>query len=428
MQGSIRLALLVSLVLLAPRPASACGGCFHPLEGSPTVVTRHQMAVSMSPEQTTLWDQIEYAGNPEDFVWVLPVRDGAPVELAENAFFEALQQSTTIRMQVQPARTFCPDPCGGIFLGSAGAPRAEDEGGVTVHHEASIGPYETATVGSEDPEAIIRWLQDRGYAVPDRTLPTIRHYTDQGMDFAVLRLSSSAGASQMQPVRVTTPGLSVTFPLRMIAAGAANVIGLELFVIAEGRYEAANMPNVEVDRGAITYDWNTESFDYEAHYAAAIAPHEGNAWVTEVATTDTFRIGSYVSFDDDGVAHYAEPDWRVATRGLSGGAYLTRLTADLPSRFLTDDLVLQASDGGDLPAVFDVQNEIDRPEEPLCTETCADAYGSGSAGRLGWRDGGRGDGLQCRVDRGVGVGARAGLGFGALALAGLLLFARRRRD
>ena len=79
--------------------------------------------------------------------------------------------------------------------------------------------------------------------------------------------------------------------------------------------------------------------DYEAHYAAAIAPHEGNAWVTEVATTDTFRIGSYVSFDDDGVAHYAEPDWRVATRGLSGGAYLTRLTADLPSRFLTDDLV-----------------------------------------------------------------------------------------
>src|SRR5690606_35146669 len=124
---------------LAPNAASACGGCFAPV-GSPTVVTRHQMAVSISATETTLWDQIEYAGNPEDFVWVLPVRGGVPVELADNAFFEALEQATTIQLQAPtPPVTFCSDPCGG-FLAGAASDRSEgfaDAGStVTVHHQA----------------------------------------------------------------------------------------------------------------------------------------------------------------------------------------------------------------------------------------------------------------------------------------------------
>src|SRR5690349_16578957 len=100
--GAAALAGLIGM----PDRAHACGGCFAPV-GSPAVVTRHQMAVAISPLETTLWDQIEYAGNPEDFVWVLPVRGGVPVELAENAFFEALEQTTRIQMTVPPVQTFC---------------------------------------------------------------------------------------------------------------------------------------------------------------------------------------------------------------------------------------------------------------------------------------------------------------------------------
>ena len=35
------------------------------------------MALSISTQQTVLWDQIRYSGDPAEFAWVLPVRAGA---------------------------------------------------------------------------------------------------------------------------------------------------------------------------------------------------------------------------------------------------------------------------------------------------------------------------------------------------------------
>ena len=140
-----------------------------------------------------------------------------------------------------PPRTFCPDPCGGFLGASADRGAGADAGapgGVTVHHQAAIGPYETATIGSEDPEALVNWLNENHYTVPDEMLPVIRHYTDQGMDFAVLRLSPNYGVNQMQPVRVTMPGLNPTFPLRMVAAGVEGSVGSRALRLRRGPLRA----------------------------------------------------------------------------------------------------------------------------------------------------------------------------------------------
>lgn len=422
-----RVGVIVCVAALAgaamPERASACGGCFAP-QGSPTVVTRHQMAVALTTTETTLWDQIEYAGNPEDFVWVLPVRGGVPVELADNAFFEALEQATRITMQApNPPVTFCSDPCGGFVAGAAfdrSAAEADAGSSVVVHHQATIGPYETVTIGSEDPDALVAWLRARDYAVPDTILPTIRHYTDQGMDFAVLRLSPNAGVNQMQPVRVTMPGLNPTFPLRMVAAGVEGKVGLELFVFGEGRYEASNFTNTIVDRDRLTFDWATSAFNYDALYAEAVATDGGRVWITEYASSAPYEIQYYQSWDESGEMHSAMDDYAVVLRGLSS-PYLTRMTSDMPAEFLVEDLVLAASAGGDLGNFIQVTRELNRAPDVVCSDVCTDPYGTG--GGTGWRSGGRGDGL-CSVSA-----ARTGsmLGVFALALAGLAFVARRRR-
>ncbi|HHH30224.1 MAG TPA: DUF2330 domain-containing protein [Polyangiaceae bacterium] len=407
--------------VMVPDSASACGGCFAPT-GSPTVVTRHQMAISMSMEETTLWDQIEYAGDPDDFVWVLPVRDGAPVELAENAFFEALEQVTQITLQAPtPPRTFCGDPCGSLDFASAGAPREDDGGGgVTVHYQAAIGPYETATIGSEDPGALVGWLNDNGYTVPEDMLPIIAHYTDLGMDFAVLRLSPNFGVNQMQPVRVTMPGINPTFPLRMVAAGVEGSVGLELFVFAEGRYGPMNFAEAEVDREALSYDWNSATFNYDELYEQAQETEGGRVWITEFAQpAPAAQIRNYQSYDDGGSPHRADEDWAVVERHLAA-PYLTRLTADLSVADLGEDLVLGASLGADLGGYVVVTRETNRPADVSCSTVCDDPYGSGSAG--GWRGAGRGDGL-CSVSAG-----RTGSAIGLLGLFGAALaFGIRRR-
>jgi MYXO-CTERM domain-containing protein len=415
--GVLACAVALAGALGAPDRAEACGGCFAPI-GSPTVVTRHEIAVAISPVQTTLWDQIEYAGSPEDFVWVLPVRGGVPVELADNAFFEALEQATKITLPVaNPPVTFCG---AGGFLG-ASAPRAPDaESGVTVYHQATIGPYETATIGSEDPNALASWLRDHGYAVPDAILPTIAYYTDQGMDFAVLRLAPDAGVNQMQPVRVTMPGMNPTFPLRMVSAGIQGKVGLELFVIAEGRYEAANFANAEVDRSRLSYDYAlaatdpSAAFNYDALYDEAASIEGGRVWVTEYAESlSASYVQGYQSYDDvTGEPHSAQEDYDVAVTGLSD-PYLTRMTSDMPAEFLVEDLILRASPGADLGNYILVTNDAHRPADAIC----ADPYGSDGTG---WRD--RGDGCSVSPSR---EGSLAGAAI--IAALGAAFALRRRR-
>src|SRR5688572_29281235 len=88
--GAATLALLA-----APRTADACGGCFHPqAEVGSSVVTDHRMVFKISTSETILWDQVRYTGDPKEFAWVLPVRDGAKVELSRDAWISALDAST----------------------------------------------------------------------------------------------------------------------------------------------------------------------------------------------------------------------------------------------------------------------------------------------------------------------------------------------
>lgn len=412
--------------LATPSEASACGGCFHPPEGAPSPVTGHRMAVAISPRETTLWDQIEYSGRPEDFVWALPVAGSATVELADNAFFEALVQQTAITLVAPPPpRTTCADACEDGFVGFGGsdsAARLGEDGGVTVLHEGVVGPYATATISSEDPSALLDWMNENGYRVPAAMLPTIEHYVGLGMNFVVLRLRPSSNVTRMQPVRVTVPGLSTTFPLRMVAAGVEVSVELEIFVFAESRIEAANFGNAEVDRAAVSFDWASRTFDYDARYEDALFAGEGTGtnWVTEYAGAASSSIGSYTSWAPDGTSTTAAADWAVVTRAIDA-PYLTRMRTRLPVSELGVDLELQMSEGADLTQTrIQVTRELNRPAEPDCPTFCAAPSTSGPGGSSA-----RGRGEDFRCSAGAPGGGASGL---VLAMLGALALVARRRQ
>src|SRR5688572_4318947 len=112
------LALAVpSVTLLPPREALACGGCFAPTTET-TVVNAHRMVLSLSPVQSVLWDQIQYAGDPSEFAWVLPVKPGATIEVGSDAWFETLDAATSVR--ITPPNSMCASSGGGCgALGSS---------------------------------------------------------------------------------------------------------------------------------------------------------------------------------------------------------------------------------------------------------------------------------------------------------------------
>ncbi|RLB50108.1 MAG: hypothetical protein DRJ42_19620 [Deltaproteobacteria bacterium] len=350
---------LVGTFAAAPEITHACGGCFAPT-GQPSVVTAHRMVVSVTDQETTLWDQFEYGGDPENFVWVLPVAGGqeVDVDVAEQSFFQFLADQTQVTLQ-GPASSRGGSSIGCSASDGAYGPTASATN-VTIYAQEVVGPYETVTIGAEDAGSLVGWLTDNDYVVPDALLPTIAHYVAQDMNFVVLRLSPTAGVSQMQPVRVTTPGAHVSFPLRMIAAGIGTTVSLELFLIAEGRWEAQNFPNAEVDEADLVYDWATSTFNYDDVVADVLASNDGRTWLTEFSAAVYPPAPSlYVTYED-GAYHGPRDDWDVATRHITDMVTVTRMRAELPASALANDLVLQASTLGTRPGLVIVDNEVNR--------------------------------------------------------------------
>ena len=370
---------LVCLLALAiaPAPAAACGGCFGP-QGQATEVTAHRMAVMFSADETTLWDQFEYTGEPEDFVWVLPVAgtDDVQIDLASNDFFLALSQTTQVQLS-GPFRSTGRGGGGGFGCGASAPSDASESGpqsNVTVFGQEVVGPYETVTIGAEDPDALVTWLSDNGYGVPANMEPAIAHYVDLGMNFVALRLAPGEGVARMQPVRITTPGMNTSFPLRMVGAGVTSSVALELFVLAEGRYEAANFDNLEVDRDAIHYDWATQAYNYDALAAGELERSAGGGWLTEAAIEVYLSSlqNVYVQ-DDEGVGRRAEADDDFAhvddafgdSSSAGGGTvFVSRMRADLPFDALRVDLNLQASLEPSLHNQISVQREVNVDRDP----------------------------------------------------------------
>lgn len=379
---------LLLAALLAPSDAHACGGCFHVPNptGTVSVVAAHRMAFLSSPSESVLWDQVQFTGNPADFVWVLPVMGNPAVEVGDNGFFESLEAESTITMVgPAPPPTFCPNPCApwndGFFFGAAGSTRAAsstDAGmsSVNVLHEGVVGPYETATIMSSDPAALVTWLGDHGYMIDPSIEPTIAYYVGLGMNFVALRLRPQAGVDRMAPVRIRSPGLSLTLPLRMIAAGVGASVDLELYVFAEARMGTANFPNAEVDRAAITYDWASRTFDYDARFEDALFRGTGllTNWVTEYARAPSLAaLGSFRSGTGMDV-HSAMQDVAIVQAALPN-AYMTRLRTRLTPSQLATDLTLSAASGGDIGTNITVTREVNRAPDPVCDLVCDTADG-----------------------------------------------------
>ncbi|MEJ7733848.1 MAG: DUF2330 domain-containing protein [Polyangiaceae bacterium] len=298
--------------------ARACGGCFVPPSEN-TVVTGHRMALAVSPVQTVLWDQIQYSGDPEGFAWVLPVKPGAVIEVASDAWFETLEAATTTQVFAPPVNCgFSGSGCGfGASAEDAAFGGREGEQGppVQVLHEGTVGPYETVTLATDTEGALNDWLEANGYSVDDSTQPVIDAYVEEGFDFIALRLQPNTGTSQMKPVRITTPGASPTLPLRMVAAGTGAQVPIVLFVIGEGRWQPANFPAAPIPIDLLAWDFGANESNYAELRQKVLAGEGGRRWLTAVAQQNLL-------FGTIGNAFTATPDRfqdLYAAQALSNG-------------------------------------------------------------------------------------------------------------
>ncbi len=395
--GSILLSVAAVTVALEA-DARACGGCFAPPE-QVTVVDSHRMVISLGLEETILWDQIVYSGEPEDFVWVLPVPSPeVTIELADSEFFDALDRQSAPVIQPLSTPPLCATAtsaaCGGARPAPLSAPEDSPTDGVTVYDHDVIGPYETVTIGAEDPDALYTWLDNNGYAIFPEAVPAMEHYIALDNPFVVLRLRPDVGVSAMQPVRVRYPGFMGSFPLKMVVVGAQGVLDLSLWIVAEQRYEARNYGTVAIDVAELAWDWDLSRSNYADVFADTIEREAGRAWVVEYAgTLDELWL------PDSG-------DVAVLRENITY-PYVTRLRTSMLVEHIDQDLQLApADDPGDVSNFLFAPIDINFP-----TNVCGGTTDDG--------------GIYCKV--GMASGRDAAILAGLMMFGVMLVLGRRRR-
>ncbi len=446
--------------------ANACGGCFVPTE-NPTVVSDHRMILSVSKEQSTLYDQIKYSGSPSSFAWVLPFTGTIEVGLSADIVFQTLDVNTQTRINPPPQNCPPPPDCG-FRNSSAGAPSSAEDGkggGVTVTKREVVGPFETVQLKATNKDALRAWLVSNGFAMPDDVKLVVDKYVEESYDFLALKLIPGKSVQDMRPVRVTTKGAGTTLPLRMVAAGTGPVVGVSLWIVAEGRYETQNFPSFVIPTDEIAWDWTQSKSNYTEIRAQKTTAGKGRAWEIESSTlVDRGNVESSVTngfvFNPNGGGGGApvpsDPEERaqqsylpvkdaqgvvtktaqqVRTEDLttlfygipSASARVTRLRADLVHAALVDDLRLTAS--ADQAVLSNVRQLTKEINEPLCPvfNGCDSAGQAPRSEAIARSDASAKDeSFACTTSSRTSTPAWLGLGGGFLALA-LVKAARRRR-
>jgi hypothetical protein len=438
---------VAALAITDARDAAACGGCFVPPEES-TQVTGHRMLLSVSPTETTLWDQITYAGNPSSFAWILPTKGIVDVGLSSDALFAFVEQATSVTISPPPIN--CPGPPDGCqypgfedgFGATGSGAGGGASGGVTVLAQSTVGPYETVQLKSDDPAALKTWLTSHNFAVPPDVQPIIDAYVADHFDFLALKLVPGQGIDSMRPVRVTSPGASPTLPLRMVAAGTGALTPITLWVLGEGRYETANFDNFTIEPASVIWNWDTQSSSYNTLKQAGFTKSGGNAWLTEAAlpTSSAALTGNLIQVAQVNPAQsgYGDASGAGAVEEATADSdkligninpatlWITRLHGELPRAALGKDLEVGAS-MTQTPVSNYIQTSIGVGTQPACpVYDCGSGAVVGANGFFG-NSVGSGSGSKCSVSLGGEheSGAASLGGFGALIALAMI---RRRKS
>lgn len=277
MTTRLPLAALLSLLLSAPA-ARACGGFFC------TTFPMNQAAENILFVQgegtVTTHVQLLYSGAASDFAWILPVPAVPELAVSHNQIFTQLQWTTRPGFRLN----FQEDDCGFPMVfrdGGLESIPTSAEGEVEVVLQEQVGPYDTAVITSEDPQAIVDWLVDNGYQLGDLGVPLLSPYVEEDFYFLALKLAAESEVGDLQPIAMTYAAERPGIPIRLTAVATEPDLGILAWVLADQRAIPENYLHVRINEALI--DWWSGGFNYPAVVTQAANEAGGQAFVTDYA-------------------------------------------------------------------------------------------------------------------------------------------------
>jgi hypothetical protein len=286
------LGCVVAAILFVSQNAEACGCFAPPSAAEPIVQAGERILFAVKEGKVTAHIQIQYAGEAKDFGWLLPLPSVPTLKLGSDELFARLNSTTQPVYDVQQTFGSACQSSGGSFLGCA-APQAspidrtggfpQDAGTSTPLVTAdSIGPYDFAVLKADDKSAMLQWLAANNYFIPTGTDDAVGPYIRPGAYFLALKLKAGARTGDVTPVVLEYASELPMIPLILTSVGATPNMGVQVFLVGNGRGIPRNFHHVVVNDARL--DWLNGSQNYAALITAAVAEApQKHAFVTEYA-------------------------------------------------------------------------------------------------------------------------------------------------
>ena len=271
------------LLGLAPTRAEACGGFF--CGGTPIDQTGEKIAFAVKDGHVTATVLIQYAGNAKDFAWIVPVASKPTLSVGSNQLFSYLEMTTRPYFSLQ--WDYNPQ-CGGMYFGrseedaTAGArPPAAQKSAVDVISQEQVGNYDAAILKATDAAALIQWLHDNKFDVPDAAKEPIAGYIGKDAYFVALKLQQNKGVGDLTPITLDFEEARACVPIRLTRIAAQPNMGITAYVLSDTRAIPENYKHVIVNETRI--DWLRYGANYDKVVSEAIDEAGGLAFATEYA-------------------------------------------------------------------------------------------------------------------------------------------------
>ena len=335
-------------VLFSFAPAAhACGGFFCTNVPVDQAAERIIFAVNDGEGTIDAYVQINYQGAPDAFAWIVPVPNTPKLDVATMPMLRDLDRLTQPVFIAPPLDDTCRNRLP-VPMAAVAAPTSAPAGGVTVFDQGSVGPFNYAVIGSEDPKALVNWLRENKYQITPAMEPFIDVYVKEKMQFLAMKLQPNKQVRDIQPVKMTYKAVQPMIPLRLTAVAATPNMVVLTWILSKTQAEPQNYAVVKVPDSDIVFT-GFGGNNYFSLVSQRLNDFQGRAFITEFAGATTNLRPN-------------DPD----LRGLLGRyPYLTRVYTRISPEQMTIDPVFKFN-----TALPDISNIHDLSKDPSRVWEC----------------------------------------------------------
>jgi hypothetical protein len=194
----------------------------------------------------------------------VPVPEVLPeesIKVVDNVLFDRIDAYSAPRL----AEYYDANPCGPLRERKNGrigrAPQAlamdaakskvEEERGVTVEAEYTIGEYDVVILSAKESNGLESWLRENGYRIPEGAARALAPYIRQDLKFFVAKVNlaeqAKTGSAYLRPMQFSFRTAKFMLPIRLGMLNAHGPQDLVLWVLTRtGRVESTNYRTVHL--------------------------------------------------------------------------------------------------------------------------------------------------------------------------------------